>query len=267
MGVRVRLGVKVGGAARRLPLMKQNDITYAKFTHFVQSKALSVSSKRQYLRQVLHLARYYPQKSLARITETEVLDYLIHRRDELQVRPPTLNQGLVAIRSLYRDLLGKNWKLWAHFKVRFDRPLPMVLSQNETAHFLDCVQEGRFLAPLSLIYHCGLRLSECLNLRPADIDSQRLVIRLPSSKGRKEREVPLAPEMLDRLRSFWARHRNPTWLFPATGRGWDKARRSRLDAMRRATKPMSISSLQNAVRMTNRGTKLNKNVTCHTLRH
>jgi len=274
--------------------MKNNDITYAKFTQFVESKALSISTKQEYLRQIRHLSQYYPTKSLRSITETQVFDYLVYRRDEADVRPATLNQGLVAIRSLYRDLLGKDWKLWSHFKVRFDRPLPVVLSQDETAHFLSCVREGRFLAPLSLIYHCGLRVSECLHLRPCDIDAQRLVVRLPAGKGRKMREIPIAPDMLERLRAFWSHHRNAKWLFdslapaqsglcpsaarclsrsppggsaPAPGRGWAKSRRTRRDAMHDSTKPMSVSSLQNAMRMTCRSTKLKKNVTCHTLRH
>jgi len=97
--------MSLGGAARRLPLMENTDITYAKFNQFVESKALSVATKKDYLRQVRHLARFYPDKSLSSITETQVFDYLVHRRDDLEVRPATLNQGLVAIRSLYRDLL------------------------------------------------------------------------------------------------------------------------------------------------------------------
>lgn len=259
--------MSLGGAARRLPLMKNTDITYAKFNQFVESKALSVATKKDYLRQVRHLARFYPDKSLSSITETQVFDYLVHRRDDLEVRPATLNQGLVAIRSLYRDLLGKDWKLWANFKVRFDRPLPVVLSQDETAQFLGAVREGRFRAPLSLIYHCGLRVSECVNLRICDVDGKRLVVRIHSGKGGKMREVPICEQMLERLRGFWSRHRNPQWLFPAPGRGWHKARRSRREAMGESTRPMSVSSVQNAVRMTCCSTRINKNVTCHTLRH
>ena len=52
-----------------------------------------------------------------------------------------------------------------------------------------CVHEGRFRAVLSLVYHCGLRLSEALQLRPTDIDSGRGVVRVRHGKGDKAREV------------------------------------------------------------------------------
>jgi len=81
-----------------------------------EGKGLMASTKEQYLRQIRYLARYYPTKPLEHITERQLSDYLMHRRDEQKVRPGTFRQTLVAIRCLYCDLLGKDWRLLHEFE-------------------------------------------------------------------------------------------------------------------------------------------------------
>lgn len=73
---------------------------------------------------------------------------------------------------------------------------------------------------LTLIYHCGLRVGEAVALQVSDILSARGVIHIRGAKGRKERHVPIAPEMIQRLREYWRLHRHPRWIFPSPGRNW-----------------------------------------------
>jgi len=53
---------------------------------------------------------------------------------------------------------------------------------------------------LSLIYSCGLRRSELINLKPMDIDSKRNIVTIRKSKGKKDRIVPLSIKVLEILR-------------------------------------------------------------------
>ena len=62
---------------------------YQDYNVFVQSKSLRGRSKTEYLRQVRKLAEYYPQSSLEQLTERQVFDYLIFRRDAQKLRPST----------------------------------------------------------------------------------------------------------------------------------------------------------------------------------
>jgi len=196
-----------------------------------------------------------------------VFDYLIFRRDEQKLRPSTLNQAVVALRMFYRDFLQRDWALWTQFEIRRDQPLPLVLTRDETRRLLRAIRSNRFKAILCLIYHCGLRVGEATTIRPQDIDAGRGVIRILNAKGGKNREVPVAPEMIERLRRYWCAHRNRGWLFPAIGRGWKDRWRSLCTAMAQAHKPMSVSSVQAAMRMALATSGLKKNATCHTLRH
>jgi integrase/recombinase XerD len=196
-----------------------------------------------------------------------VFDHLIYLRDTEKLRPSTLNQAVVALRMFFRDYLQRNWKLWEQFQIRRDQPLPVVLTRDEVRRVLGAVRANRFKAVLALIYHCGLRVGEAVRLRPQDIDSARGVVRVINGKGGKNREVPIAPQMIKRLRCYWRCHRNPRWLFPGVGRGWRERSHTLAEAMGAATEPMSVSSVQAALRMVVPASRIRKNATCHTLRH
>jgi integrase/recombinase XerD len=94
------------------------------------------------------------------------------------------------------------------------------------------------------------------------------VLRLLNAKGGKHREVPISPEMLDRMRTWWKQHQHPTYLFPGIGRGWKEKWGDQAKALRHAAKPMSDSSVQVAMTkaVLTSGIK-KKGVCCHALRH
>jgi integrase len=247
--------------------MHNTSKVYQDYVVFVECKSLRGRSKAEYLRQVRKLAEHYPDRSLKQLTERQVFDYLIFRRDQQKLRPSTLNQAVVALRMFYQGFLQRDWQLWGQFTIRRDQPLPVVLTREETRRLLGSIRSGRFKAVLSLIHHCGLRVGEAVRLRPTDIDASRAVVRILDGKGGKNREVPIAPAMIERLRHFWRAHRNRQWLFPGVGRGWKDRFRSLCAAMGAARKPMSVSSLQNAMRLATASCGLKKKATCHTLRH
>jgi len=248
---------------------KNTNKTYGQFYAHVHSKVNGARSRDTYLRWVERLAEYFEPDGpgLRRISESEVLDYLIYLRDDEKLADSTVNQALVAVRMLYRDVLGRKWKLWSNFHLARHVPLPTVLTRKEVQRVLASVHEGRFRAILSLIYHCGLRLSEATQLNPIDIDSGRGVVRVRHGKGNKAREVPICPQMVDRLRRFYSCHKNPQWLFPGVGRGWKEAGLTMGAAMHRSKKPMSSSAVQMAMRIIRQSSGLSKRFTVHTLRH
>ena len=140
---------------------------YGDYVVFVESKALRGRSKQEYLRPVRKLGEHHAGRELAGVTEREVFNFLVHRREVEKLRPSTLNQAVVALRMFYRDYLGKRWALWERFEIRRDHPLPVVLTRGETRRLLGSVRSGRFRAVLALIYHCGLRVGEAVALKPA----------------------------------------------------------------------------------------------------
>lgn len=182
----------------------------------------------------------------------------------------TLNQAICALRTLYRDHLDRRWKIWSKIKVVRDEPLPTVLTRDEVALLLSQFRDGRYRAYFTVVYHCGLRMSEALNLKPSDIDGERLVIRVRQGKGGKSREVPIDGGLLKRLRTFYRSHRNPLWLFPGPGRGWKSSGISLRAALHVSKHAMTKASAWQALNLAKASSGLGKRhpgLRIHTLRH
>ena len=102
----------------------------------------------------------------------------------------------------------------------------------------------------TLIYSCGLRISEALHLKVTDIDSQRMVVIVRGGKGNKDRHIPLARRTLEPLRDYWREHRPKTWLL-ITPDG----------------RPLADHSVRYYLKKARQDAGIRKRVSCHTLRH
>jgi site-specific recombinase XerD len=63
------------------------------------------------------------------------------------------------------------------------------------------------------LYGCGLRISEVINLKIKDIDSNRMIISIRESKGNKDRLVTLTQPLLELLRVYYLEFKPREYLF------------------------------------------------------
>ena len=131
------------------------------------------------------------------------------------------------------------------------RTLPVVLSLDELTRFFAAITNLKHRAILMTAYAAGLRLSEVTHLRVADIDSQRMVIRVRQGKGQKDRYVMLSQNLLVVLREYWKVARSRDYLFPGV----------------QPDRPISRRTVMNACRDAREIAGMGKSVTVHTLRH
>jgi site-specific recombinase XerD len=101
------------------------------------------------------------------------------------------------------------------------------------------------------LYAGGLRFAEAANLRIPDIDSKRMMIRIASGKGRKERLVPLSPRLLKELRAYWIEYRPTDLLFPG----------------KPDTKPYADTTIRKAMKVAAEKAGIRRRVFPHVLRH
>ena len=131
------------------------------------------------------------------------------------------------------------------------RSLPVVLSPEEVAQFLDGVKAAKHRAILTTCYAAGLRISEAVHLTVSAIDSQRMVLRIAKGKGQKDRYVMLSLKLLEVLRAWWQVERPRHWLFPGE----------------RPEKPITREAVHRACQRAARRAGLTKPVSAHSLRH
>lgn len=216
-------------------------------------------TQQAYVREVYLLSQFY-SKSPDLISEEELQKYFLHRKNINRLSSSSMRICYNGIRFFYQHVLHRNWTLLSLIRAETEHHLPSVLSTEEVRLLLNSVSTFHNRAYLTTVYTCGLRLHEGLFLQVSDIDKHRMMIHVHRGKGAKDRYVPLPEKTLFLLRNYWKTHRNPAWIFPATGRDHRQ--------MSTATHPMSRSSVQGAFRRAKKRAGINKRgVGIHTLRH
>jgi site-specific recombinase XerD len=202
----------------------------------------------------------------AKLTEEQLRDYILYVKTKKQWEPKTIRQTAACAKLFFVEMLGrKGWTVFSQIRTKDHEELPAVLTREEVRRLLAHVRLRRYRTPLKLIYCCGLRVSECLGLTVHDIDGAGGKLWIRKGKGGKDRMVPIAQAMVEDLRKYWKRHRNPLLIFPHTGRGHATPEKAAA-RMGRATSPMPISSLQRLLVDARKELNLPQ-ATPHTLRH
>ena len=123
------------------------------------------------------------------------------------------NQIINAIRFLYKFGLNKKYDKVSFIRPKSEKKLPQVIDNEFILNKLNNIKNLKHKAILTLTYSVGLRVSEIVNLKIEDIDSNRMIIHIKNAKGRKDRIVPLSQIVLNLLRVYFKEYRPVVYLF------------------------------------------------------
>ncbi len=260
----------------------------------IRLRHLSYTTEKSYLGWIHRFVRFHGKRHPKEMGEAEIVSFLSHLAIERNCSPATQNQALNALVFLFKHVLGRDLGtfkniVWAKRKQR----VPEVMTREEVRDVLK-VLEGKRSKWLiaSLLYGCGLRLSEALRLRVKDVDFGQQIIVIRDAKGDKDRIVPLPKKLVTHLKEqleharqihnhdiglgfgrvslpyALARkypHADAEWIwqyvFPSTKRSVDP----RSGSIKRHH--LFDSYMEDAVKDAARGSGLTKRITCHTFRH
>lgn len=217
-------------------------------------RSFSASATRTYLHAIEAFHRW-ADRPLEELGPDDLRRYHVHLLDERKLANATIVLRISALRFLYvRVLKRRDMKEDLPYPKR-QKKLPVVLSPEEVGQLIDAAKNLFHRAMLMTLYAAGLRRSELCQLKVANIDSKRMMLRVERGKGGVDRDVPLSEELLQTLREYWRWMRPKTYLFPGTVNNW------------RADKPITSKVIWEAVREAAQKAGIQKRVTPHTLRH
>ena len=193
---------------------------------------------------------YYHRFEIDSLDESQITAFLRYLVIDRKVSISYQNQSINAIKFYYERVLGGQRRVYLIDRPRTEKTLPVVLNEQEVADILNATKNLKHKAILMTIYSAGLRISEAINLKVKDIDSQRMQIRVEQAKGKKDRYTLLSPKTLEILRKYFIEYKPKGWLFEGVN-GLQYSDRS-IQAI-----------LKDSVSKTN----IKKRVTVHTLRH
>lgn len=232
---------------------------YGETVKTLQINGKSERTQHCYARAVRMLIQYFG-KEPEQITEDELRDYFLYRKNDCNWSSNTMKICYCGIRFFYEHVIRREWHIFKILKSQKEKRLPCVLSRKEVYVVLGYIHTLHNFTYLATVYACGLRLQEGLHLEVSDIDKDRMLIHVHRGKGAIDRYVPLPKETLNLLRRYWMSHRNPRLIFPALGRGHQLGPVSET--------PMAVSSVQGALRQARASAGITKRrVTIHTFRH
>jgi integrase/recombinase XerD len=172
------------------------------------------ATQKAYLEAIVGLTKHFriaPDQLSAR----QVQDYLLYLMLERKLHWNTVNAICSGLTFFYTQTVNRPDIAVAMPLRRTPRQLPEILSGDELQALFAAVDHPQHRALLMTTYGGGLRVSEVIKLRPRDIDSQRMMIRVVAGKRAKDRYTLLSVRLLEELRAYWRAYRPQTWLFPA----------------------------------------------------
>jgi len=221
-----------------------------RFCDYMVLRGLAEKTQEEYLRGVVGLVRYY-RRSPDELSHAEIQAYLLYLIKDRELAWSSCNVACAALRVFYRDVLGWDESRFS-IPPRVGRTLrPQVLSLQEVQRLLEAAGSLKHRALLMTTYSAGLRVSEVVRLKPTDIESDRMLIRVEQGKGRKDRYTILAERSLTELRQYWRAYSPGEWLFARPDR----------------TGPISISTAQKTYTKARQAAGISHGPGIHSLRH
>lgn len=165
-------------------------------------KGYSQSTIRTYeneFKQFLNAIKDNPAKGF---NVSRLKDYLQYCHVKLNLSENTLHSRINALKFYYEQVLGREKFFWEIPRPKKPLLLPKLLNENELRRLFNALANKKHKAMLLTTYSAGLRVSEVVNLKIADIDSKRMQIFIERAKGKKDRYVNLSPILLDILRNY-----------------------------------------------------------------
>ena len=185
----------------------------AKFSRWLASKRCSPNTIKTYTEALKSFLGFYCDKEVKTLTNDDVLNYTTEYILKKGLSASYQNQIVNAIKLFFATVLGSKMEIEKIHRPKRPKILPNVLSKEEVKRILEAHTNIKHRVMLSLIYSCGLRRSELINLKPVDIDSKRNIVIIRQAKGKKDRIVPLSVKILEMLRQYYLGCRPQIWLF------------------------------------------------------
>lgn len=241
----------------KLPLLstttpsEEGIIQIEKFKQWLLSKRYSPSTIKTYSEALKSFLIFFREKPIGEITNEDVIVYNNEYILKNKLSSSYQNQIVNAIKLFFQTIRDTKMIVDKIHRPKRSKVLPNVLSKEEIKLILNAHSNIKHKMMLSLIYSCGLRRSELINLKPQDIDSKRNIVLLKNAKGKKDRITPLSPIILEMLRNYYNGYKPKIWLFEGQIVG----------------EQYSEQSLQSVLKQALQKVEITKPVTLHWLRH
>jgi len=211
---------------------------------------------RNFSKNTIHSYLYYitellkiTSKSPREINADDVKAYLVSLADG-GFSASTLNCAYSALKFYFEKVLQR--KFFVNLpRAKKEKKLPVVLAKKEIEKMIDVTSNQKHKCILSMLYGCGLRISEVVKIKMSDIDCEQMMLRVRQAKGNKDRRTILPEKIITILNMQKKIKKADDYLFTS----------------RDGQNPLNVMSVNKIVKQATDKAGINKNVSAHSLRH
>ncbi len=195
------------------PNRNRNTVLPKGYLERLQQERYSENTMKIYTHYFKDFVAEFSERNLAEITKEEINEYILRLIKEKNISPSQQNQRINAIKFFYEKVLAKEKQYYDIGRPRKERKLPDVLSKEEIRMMINATDNLKHKFLIVLIYSCGLRRSEAREMKPADIDIRRMLVKVRGAKGKKDRYTPLAKNTMIYFEDYLKECTVEEWLF------------------------------------------------------
>ena len=228
----------------------KTDLLLEQFKKDMIVKNLSPSTISTYSSRIRLFLEYFSKKDVRKLSFEDIKEHLYFLIKERNNKASSIKSSIGAMKNFYTLTLNIRW-MYKNLPVpKLQERLPVVISKEAVCKIINVTHNIKHKAILLLLYTSGVRISELLNLKLQDFDSQRMQIRV-LGKGDKFRYTILSERCLEALRAYWKEYKPTNYLFNGLKNG----------------KKYSKSSVRNILKKAVKKARVKQKVIVHTMRH
>jgi len=168
----------------------------------------SEATKNNYKSQVLSFLNYFKNEIEPKSIDNEKIKLWLLEAQTINSR----KHRLCALNSFYKITVGMPSKIQKIPYPKSEKKLPIVLSQEEVQKMFTVCENLKHKVILALLYSCGLRVSELINLKWSHLDRSRMIINIIGGKGNKDRQVMLDASLIPVLEKYFYEYQTKTYI-------------------------------------------------------
>ena len=219
------------------------------YNRLIRLKNYSLSTINSYTFCFEKFLDHFKGQEINSLTKDQITEFL-YQESQKGLSSGYQNQIINAIKFYYEKVLKRKKEYYDIPRAKRPQKLPVVFSEEEIIALLNEIKNLKHKAILYLIYSGGLRISEAVKMKIADIDSTRNLILIRGGKGKKDRTTLLSQKLLHLLREYYKEYKPKDYLFEGETGG-----------------QYSVKSIQNVFNRALENSGIKKKATVHSLRH
>lgn len=170
----------------------------------MRAKGLSASTVMNYSSQLKSFLNHFSHIEKCRlVTSEQIMEYLLTK-----VAINSQRHAHSALKLFYTNIVKQPMKFRHIPYAKKEKKLPIPLEKNEIMAMLNCCTNTKHRVILYMLYGCGFRVQELIDLKWSHIDRAAGVIYVVQGKGKKDRQVPLFPEAVSLLADYFKEYRS-----------------------------------------------------------